>query len=227
MRSRYCPLALTAAILSSTYAQAQTTLAPVGRAGLCVTDGAIAATPDGTRRIETPGTRALAFGSDGRSAEIRFRYLGPTAEARPLASGELRRQIGIKLRSLNQCNLLYAMWRIEPEPVLVVQIKSNPGQSTHRECDARGYVTIRPMASVPVSRPRVNEWHTLRAALNGSDLTLTADGVAAWRGTLPTLLASIDGPSGLRTDNGRFDFALAVAPGRTAPDQACRPEPGD
>ena len=74
--------------------------------------------------------------------EIRFTYLGSSAKSKPLASGELRRQIGIKLRAENTCNLVYAMWHIEPDSRVAVSIKRNPGMSTHEQCHAGGYINL-------------------------------------------------------------------------------------
>ena len=68
----------------------------------------------------------------------------------PLASGEMRRQFGLKLRAEDACNLVYAMWRIEPESKLVVSVKSNPGQHTSAQCGNRGYQNIKPLHSSPL-----------------------------------------------------------------------------
>ena len=62
-----------------------------------------------------------------QDAEARFKYLGPTSQEARLGSGESRRQFGLRLRAQDPCNLVYAMWRIEPEPMLVVSVKRNPG----------------------------------------------------------------------------------------------------
>jgi hypothetical protein len=56
-------------------------------------------------------------------AEAHFTYLGSTGNEARLGSGELRRQFGLKLRAEDACNLVYAMWRIEPESKLVVSVK--------------------------------------------------------------------------------------------------------
>jgi len=205
----------------------QSALSPVSRRDLCVTNGVITETKTGSMSIESASSRAVAFSSDGRSAAIRFRYLGPSANSKPLASGELRRQIGLKLRSLNQCNLLYAMWHIEPDSNISVSMKQNPGQSTHEACDAHGYTTIKPTAATRRPKPGIGEWHELRATLKGYDLTLIADGAVAWQGTLPRTFDPIDGPSGLRTDNARFEFTFFAGPGSKRPADRCGPESGD
>src|SRR4051812_22458153 len=93
-------------------ATARSALPLLARRDLCVTNGAITEVGNGSLLAETESSRAIAPGTDGRVAELRFRYLGQSASIRPLASGELRQQIGLKLRAKNQCNLLYVMWHI-------------------------------------------------------------------------------------------------------------------
>jgi hypothetical protein len=124
---------------------------------------------------------------------------------------------------LNQCNLLYVMWQIEPVSRLAVSIKTNPGQDTHEECDARGYVTIKPTTSIQPRELGIGRWHMLRADLRGALLILTADGVSAWQGMLSHKLDGIDGPTGFRTDNARFEFTLSARAGRPRPDAKCQP----
>src|SRR4029077_16388116 len=107
--------------------------------------------------------------------EAHFTFLGSTSSEARLGSGELRRQFGLKLRAQDACNLVYAMWRIEPESKLVVSVKSNPGQRTSAECANRGYRNIKPVHSrpVPVLRPGVT--HTLRAELNEAEMRVYTD----------------------------------------------------
>ncbi|HYM02489.1 MAG TPA: hypothetical protein VET85_06045 [Stellaceae bacterium] len=205
----------------------------VGAEALCVTNGAVSARPDGKLAIETPSSRGWVRGSDGQSAEIRFRYLGPSSGTKPLASGELRRQIGIKLHAQDTCNLLYVMWHIEPDSRIAVSIKRNPNQHTHAECHANGYTTLKPSIAMPQVVP--GEAHSLRAELRGGELTVLADGRRAWVGSIGGGLAGIEGPAGFRTDNARFEFeyfakiADAVGPPRGAEQSRdrCVQQPGD
>lgn len=196
---------------------------------LCVTNGAIAALASGHMRIDAASSRAVVVASRGHSARLRFFYLGPSAESKPLASGELRRQIGLKLRAQDTCNLVYAMWRIEPEAELAVSVKRNPGKRTHQECHAKGYVTVAPAFSVQPPELGVGEWHDLRADLRGVELTLVADGAIVWRGAVPASIIDFDGPSGLRTDNARLEFELFADVELPQPRAAARCEtgPGD
>jgi len=197
---------------------------------LCVTNGAVSSRPDGSLAVETPSSRAVVPDSDGQVAEIRFRYLGPTSGAKPLASGELRRQIGLKLRAQDTCNLLYVTWHIEPDAKIAVSLKHNPGQHRHAACHANGYTNLRP--SVGIAMPRIfpGEAHTLRAELRGTELIVLADGRRAWVGTVGGL-AGIDGPAGFRTDNASFAFEyfarIVRSPGPDRSRNRCVPEPGD
>jgi hypothetical protein len=54
------------------------------------------------------------------------------------------------LRAEDACNLVYLMWRIEPESRLVVSVKRNPGQHASAECGNRGYQNVKPRYSAPI-----------------------------------------------------------------------------
>ncbi len=72
---------------------------PIGRQDLCVTKGEIGAAPGGRLTIEEPEVRAVSRVPTPQAAEIRFTYRGPSRGTKPLGSGEIRRQLGIKLRA--------------------------------------------------------------------------------------------------------------------------------
>jgi len=200
------------ALLSCPVTQATAEAAPeeplqrISREQLCVTNGIVSSLPDGLLGIETPSSRAIVRVVTDQTAEVRFRYLGPTKASKPLASGELRRQIGLKLRAQDTCNLVYAMWHIEPDSKFSVSLKRNPDKHTHAECHAGGYLTMKARSHLDLPRIQPGESHWLRAALRGDDLTLIADGRLVWEGTLGSQIATFDGPVGLRTDNARFEF---------------------
>jgi len=199
----------------------------ITRDQLCVTNGEITTTPNGRMAINTPSARAIVqIPIASGVAEIRFTYLGPSEGSKPLASGEMRRQVGLKLRALNQCNLLYVMWHIEPDTKVAVSIKRNPGQSTHEQCDAHGYTTVRPRVSTPLPRVLPGESRTLRAVLTGDDLTVTADTKIVWEGSIGNGLANINGPVGLRTDNARFEFDYAAMPAANGSTTRCESSGG-
>src|SRR6266852_8877309 len=150
----------------------------IDRNDLCVTNGNVSVLSGGWLAIDTPSSRAVvradAKPTADQAAEIHFRYLGPTQTSRPLASGELRRQIGLKLQAEDSCNLIYAMWRIEPEARVAVSIKRNAGLHTHQQCGVRGYVNFKSQDRGGPLPIRPGEAHTLRAELRGKDLTVTA-----------------------------------------------------
>ena len=180
----------------------------VAASSLCVTSGHVDELANGRLKVDVGTMRGVVAGNRGRAAELAFTYPGPSDEDTPLANGELRRQIGLKLRARDSCNVLYVMWHIEPTPGIVVQMKHNPGLSTHAECGDLGYVTV---ASFAAPNVRPGDSHTLRADLEGEMLTVVADGAVAWKGNVPREASTFDGPAGVRTDNGKFDFRLRVA----------------
>jgi len=200
----------------------QPPLQAISRDQLCVTNGEITTTAGGRLAINTPSSRAIVKNaSTPAMVEMRFTYLGPSADSKPLASGEIRRQIGFKLRSRNQCNLLYVMWHMEPDTKLAVLVKRNPGDSTHAQCGARGYTTVG-AASVPIG---AGESHILRASLTGDRLTVTADRRVVWEGSVPDMA---DGPVGLRTDNARFELEYHIgALPSSGPTAQCKASPED
>src|SRR5204863_5582249 len=130
----------------------------------------------------------------------------PTRAA--LASGAIRMQLGLKLRAQDSCNLLYVMWRLEPACEVVVQIKHNPGLSTHEQCGARGYATITPTRHVIPPVPARDSDHALAARISGDDLLVWLDHTVVWCGTLPPHARELRGPAGFRTDNVEVDLAL-------------------
>jgi hypothetical protein len=145
------------------------------------------------------------------AAEIRFVYRGPSTVEKPLASGELRRQIGLRLRARDACNVVYVMWHIEPTHRIEVSVKANPELDTHAKCGDRGYSFVRPSWSSDGEKAvRIGEQHALRAAILGHDLQVTADGRLCWKGRLPDAAFTFDGPAGVRSDNGSFDFTFAT-----------------
>jgi hypothetical protein len=179
---------------------------------LCVTAGHVRATRGHGFFVDAAGMRAVVAGSNGASAEIAFTYHGPSSSLAPLANGEPRRQMGLKLRAKDTCNLVYVMWRLEPTSGIFVSVKHNPGMSTHAECGAGGYLNVKPSAVRPLPPIRRGEHHVLRADLDGARLRVTADGVPAWEGVLPPEALDIDGPAGVRSDNVAFEFDLRVLP---------------
>jgi hypothetical protein len=202
-------------------------LISVPRAKLCVTEGAIDGLPGEQLSVTVPKMRAYLNEFTPQAVEAHFTYLGPTGNQAPLASGELRRQFGLKLRAQDACNLVYAMWRIEPESKLVVSVKSNPGQHTSPECGNRGYVNIKPHRSTPLPILRSGETHDLRAEMNGADLKVYADDSPVWEGSVGSDALDFDGPVGIRSDNARLLMELRAGGARAGRAPGCRSGDGE
>jgi len=178
-------------------------LEPV-KSTLCVTKGAAAI----GAKVTDPTMRAVAKGTLGESAALTFKYAGDTETVRELAGGQARRQIGLKLRAQDGCNLVYVMWRLDPKPKLDISVKLNPGKKTHKECGAEGYTKIKAakgkLPGVPVLA--LGDTRTLRAEIVGDELTVWIDELISWRGTLPEAARALDGPAGIRSDNFAFEL---------------------
>jgi hypothetical protein len=199
---------LSALSLSAASESSGTKLISVSRANLCVTEGAIEELPGERLSVSVSKMRAYLIAFTPQLVEAHFTYLGPTENEARLGSGELRRQFGLKLRSQDACNLVYAMWRIEPESKLVVSVKSNPGQHTSAQCGNRGYTNLKPRRSTPVPALRSGDAHTLRAEMNGAEMRVFADNSLVWEGSVGPDALGFDGPVGIRSDNVRLQIDL-------------------
>ena len=184
------------------------------REDICVTHGFIGTDPAGRLSIEDPVVRAISTRGISPTAELAFTLLGPTSRSVPLKSGQMRRQLGLKLRAQDGCNLVYVMWRLEPKNELLVSIKSNPGMKTNAECGTRGYSNLVPARSKVLPAPQPGQPHRLRAVLgeNGASLEVFVDDVSVWAGALGAKAMAFDGPIGIRTDNLRLTAELCQAP---------------
>lgn len=230
LRARCLPLCVfLCATLGAAHAQLRGRTLPIERASLCVTEGQIGA--DAANRLTVDATKMRAYVNiwAADALEARFTYLGGTAQESALGSGAVRRQFGLKLRAQNACNLVYAMWRIEPESKVVVSIKKNPGQTTSAACGNRGYQNIKPRRATPVPTPQPGEIHTLSAELRGTELRVAIDGDGVWEGDLGPEADDLTGPVGIRSDNVRLalDLKAGARPGMH-PDfrLACKSGPG-
>lgn len=163
-------------------------------------------TPVGNSQVRVEGSTRLSAETSSDDVTLDFTYLGPSQRTEPLASGELRRQIGLRLRAPDVCNVINVMWWIEPAPTIQVTVKRNPGLSTHAECLDHGYSVVAPEAKAVVATPRIvpGMRHRLRGRLTGRRLEVWADRRLVWAGVLPAAAIGLRGPAGLRTDNGDF-----------------------
>jgi hypothetical protein len=200
------------------YAAAKPSYQPLGVANLQVTEGTIApAGPKSTMHTADPAMRAVAL--HGRrhasSAQLWFRYQGESTTTVPLGSGQIRRQIGLKLRAADPCNLLYVMWHAYPDNVIEISVKSNPGQTTSAQCGNAGYTEI---AEIPLGAGDGTadhgvhrlEAHTRRTAAGDLAVSVYKDEALLRRVKIPAALsAGLEGPVGVRSDNGDYLFRLA------------------
>jgi len=196
-----------AAVLANGRA-ADVRMAPVGRSDLSVTEGAVEERHAQRLSVDVPKMRAYVNHRTPQMVEARFTYLGSTGNEARLGSGEMRRQFGLKLRAQDACNVVYVMWRIEPESKLVVSVKSNPGDHSSAECGNRGYKNIKAHRMSPAPPLRLGEAHRLRAEMNGEELRVLIDNAPVWEGSFGSDAVSFDGPVGMRSDNARLELEL-------------------
>jgi hypothetical protein len=203
-------MALAACSSSKPPAAPTTKVEAVAPDRMCVTHGTM---QDG--QVTDPTFRAVSTTSAGDAASITFKMHEWPVETRALRSGDVRHQLGLKLRAADGCNLVYVMWRLDPpRPSVEVQIKKNPGAHNNDECGIEGYTRIKASkrGKIPYASP--GEQHTLQAEIHGDDLTAWVDGQLAWFGTLPSDARSLEGPAGIRSDNLAFDLVtFAAQPG--------------
>ncbi len=152
--------------------------------------------------------RAKALETTPSRLEIIFTYEGKTKTTKTLASGQSRAQLGCYLAAKNQCNLLYAMWRIEPAPGIVVQKKSNPQMSTHQECKNGGYASVKPSYQKKINAPELNRSYKLLCELEQNVLTVKVDNEKVWSGTVDLESLDTKGYAGVRSDNVQWQFAV-------------------
>jgi hypothetical protein len=193
-------------------------LKTVPLSALSVTEGTV--TPylaSSSVQTADPAMRAVVrdHGHHATRARLSFKLRGPSTTTTALGSGLIRQQIGLKLLAANPCNLVYVMWRDSPDRSIEVQVKSNPAETTSAQCGNDGYhdVAVEPLTSAPATdfSPHVLEARVRPVAGNADVLTVFADGTVAWQGTLPAaLVAGLNGPAGVRSDDGSYVFRLST-----------------
>lgn len=200
----------------------------IKRGDFCVTEGEIEKAADDRLSVNVPKMRAYVMIATAPSAEIRFHYAGPTQKQSALGSGQIRSQFGLKLRAQDPCNLVYVIWRVEPESKLVVSVKGNPSQHTSAECSNHGYTNIKPRKASPVPRLQAGDSHPLRAEMKGAELRVYVDNKEVWEGEVGADAASLEGPVGIRSDNLHLEFDyLARRAAGNAPDHVLGCKAGD
>jgi hypothetical protein len=197
----------------------------VGPSAIKTTLGTVRTLRSGRLQITEPKVRFVVPATHDDAA-LAFRYIGPTEKTAALASGAIRRQLGVKLRAANGCNVVYAMWRFEPKNEVVVSVKRNDGKTIHAQCGANGYKDIAPMVAHAPPAPLPNQSHVLRAKLTGDRLRVTIDDKPVWEGALPREAFAFDGPAGARTDNVKIELDYHARP-RPAGSHPFTVVPGD
>lgn len=142
-------------------------------------------------------------------AELKFQYLGTSASRAKLSSGAYRQQVGMFMKSQNQCNRLYIMWRFNAySSRIVVQTKRNPSMSSHQECGAQGYETVQPQFYTEAPAIEVNQTYKLLTRLSDEKLEIFADEKLVWQGNVDLMNLPGNGYAGVRSDNTnmRFNF---------------------
>ena len=186
------------------------------RSDLRVSLGSISQTKSGYLTVVGPKERAVRTSGEHSNAVLQFRYRGPSETISLLDSGSLVRQIGLKMRAMNTCNLLYVMWRIKPTEEIYIAIKRNPGKSKYKECLSRGYLQLGRVPLKPLGiTAATQKAHRLGASVTETDgrytCAVTIDGRRVWSGKIDAKhISDIKGPAGIRSDNGSFIFKLFV-----------------
>jgi hypothetical protein len=184
---------------------------PIPVAALHATSGQLERLDAFRARVVAPVLRAQVPQPTAAGVELRFVYEGATTQAAKLGSGELRRQLGLKLLSFDSCNVTYVMWRLAPRAQIHVSQKANAGQTRHEECGDRGYRDLEPSwhsAALPLVLP--GQEHRLTARLRSHQLRVSVDGVVVWRGAVSLPAGSVTSPQvGIRSDNAKFRFSLS------------------
>ena len=148
---RLALLTVLAACSSRAPAAPSIAVQPVPSDRMCVTHGVMQGT-----EVSDPTFRAVSTTSAGDAAELTFKMHDWPVQTRALRSGDVRHQLGLKLRAADGCNLVYVMWRLDPpRPSIEVQIKANPGSHTNDECGTDGYTRVRPdvRGKIPYASP--------------------------------------------------------------------------
>jgi hypothetical protein len=186
------------------------------RSDLRVSLGTISQTKSGYLTVVGPKERAVRTSGKHSQALLRFRYRGPSEKTAPLDSGAVIQQIGLKMRAMNTCNLLYIMWRIKPTEEIYIAIKRNSGKSKYDDCLANGYIVLGRVPLKPLGITAATQ-KTHRLGASVTEIAgryageVTIDGRRIWSDDIDAKhISDINGPVGIRADNGSFIFKLLV-----------------
>jgi hypothetical protein len=136
--------------------------------------------------------------NDGSIAELKFTYEGP-GEA---VDGEaIRRDVGVKLSLDAGAAVAYVVWRIEPDPMILVATRIEGDRS-------RGYEPVPPAFTLSLPDIAAGESHVLGASLDRGHIVVRVDGRTVWIGKPAVTSLSLQGPIGVRARNGAFKLSL-------------------
>ncbi|MEZ0391398.1 MAG: Ig domain-containing protein [Pseudobdellovibrionaceae bacterium] len=187
-------------------ALAQTQLtARIPRNLICATNGQVQTNSAESIEVTTATSRSVVTTPTEQKIRIDFTYLAPIND--PAANPNGHRQIGLKLRAANSCNVLYVMWPVAGGP-LKVTLKRNDGMKNHSECGPEGYTNLTPSLSKTVSALQIGRKYRLQAEYENETLNVYASGVKAWSGMIENQDIPFQGPVGVRTDGGKFTFDI-------------------
>jgi len=176
-----------------------------------VTNGRIEKAPGNRLRVDTPEMRANLKVQTPQSVALKFTYLGPTTVVSRFANGAVVSQFGIKLRAQDYCNTVFVAWHFAPQQRIAVSVRRNSGMTARAECMEKGNVNnIKPRVSAPPPPVQPKEPHTLTASMDGSKLTVVADGKIVWQRDLGPVVLEFSGPVGLLSNNARVIFDVSA-----------------
>jgi hypothetical protein len=139
-----------------------------------------------------------------------FKEVEDVKEKIAFLSGELRKQIGIKLYARNSCNVLYIMWRMGDSPSLVISYKYNPQDQEHRECGNHGYTTLQhlpiPLSALKNKERSKYDYSQITVFMKQQTLHVYLNGLFFTQVNIPSFVILPQSPEGVRIDNGHFLF---------------------
>ena len=168
-----------------------------------VTNGIVSKTILEVFNVESPTSRIDFSKSNGESLTLITRYLGLSNETTLSSSGAVISQYGLKLRSVNTCNLVYVMRVFTPLPKVIVLIKQNDGMTMHSECGPKGYRLIKDI-SMPVVP--IGTEIKMSGSFVGNILTYKENDKFVWSGVVPF---DKKGICGFRSDNVKVSLSVA------------------
>lgn len=153
--------------------------------------------------VESPTSRVEFLDTDGESLKLTVMYDGKSDSVVALANGQVVEQFGIKLRSVDTCNLVYVMRVVNGIPRIAISYKQNEGMTTHAQCGDKGYVVIK---NIPLPEIKPGTRIILEAYFRANNiLTVKENDKVIWSGEVGF---NKQGLSGFRSDNVKINFSI-------------------